>query len=179
MARRLRSTEAGFYHVASRAPAGEELFRDEHDYLRFEMALGQVVDKGGVRCLAACALTTHYHLLVETADGVLPAAMKWLNQAYACAYNARYGRRGHAFADRYLSVPVKRDEQLLAAYRYVVRNPVEAGLCRRPDEWLWGSYPAAVGRGERFAFADAAFMVRCCDGSLAVLKQFVESDSGV
>ncbi len=177
MARRLRPTAAGFYHVAARAPAGEELFRDEHDYLRFELTLGEAVSNGRVRCLAACALTTHYHLLVETADDALPTVMKWLNQGYACSYNARYGRRGHAFADRYLSVPVMYDEQLLATYRYVVRNPVEAGLCRRPEEWLWSSYPAAIGRGDRFAFADAAFMVRCCDGSLAVLREFVESNS--
>jgi len=54
---------------------------------------------------------------------VLQSAMKRLNQRYACAYNARHKRHGHAVSERYLSVPVKRDEQLLTAYRYVVRNP--------------------------------------------------------
>ena len=44
---------------------------------------------------------------------------------------------------------------------------------------MWSSYPAAIGQGTRFAFADAEFMVGCCDGSLAVLRQLVESESGV
>jgi hypothetical protein len=104
-------------------------------------------------------------------------SLQRLNQRYARAYNVRYGRRGHAFAERYLCVPVLSDEQLLTAYRYVVRNPVEAGLCARPGEWMWSSYASAIGRGDRFAFADVAFMVACCDGSLDTLRRFVESEA--
>jgi hypothetical protein len=58
-----------------------------------------------------------------------------------------------------------------------VRNPVEAGLCARPNEWRWSSYPAAIGKGDRFTFADAAFMVSCCDGSLDTLRRFVEAEA--
>ena len=178
MGRPPRPTAAGFYHVATRAQVNEQLFRDESDYLRFEQELRTVTSDAAFRCLAVCAMTTHYHLLVETGDGVLPRAMQRLNQRYARAYNARYGRRGHAFAERYLCVPVLTDEQLLTAFRYVVCNPVEAGLCARPGEWKWSSYPSAIGQGDRFAFADAAFMVGCCDGSLDALRWFVESGSG-
>lgn len=35
--------------------------------------------------------------------------------------------------------------QLLWTLRYVVRNPVENGLCGRPHEWLWSSYRASAG----------------------------------
>jgi putative transposase len=176
MGRPPRPTAAGLYHVAARAQGDERLFRDPADYLRFEQELEAIARDSALRCLAACLLTTHYHLLLETGDGVLPVAMQRLNQRYARAYNARYGRRGHAFSERYLCVPVVSDEQLLTAYRYVVRNPVEAGLCVRPSEWTWSSYPAAIGQGDRFAFADADFMVRCCDGSLDALRWFVEAD---
>jgi REP element-mobilizing transposase RayT len=178
MGRPTRPTAAGFYHVAARAQANEELFRDESDYLRFEQELQSVAQDSAFRCLAVCLMTTHYHLLVETGHGVLPIAMQRLNQRYARAYNVRYGRRGHTFAERYLCVPVLSDEQLLTAYRYVVRNPVEAGLCGRPGEWMWSSYASAIGTGDRFAFADAALMVSCCDGSLDALRRFVESESG-
>ena len=40
----------------------------------------------------------------------------------------------------------------------------------------YGRRAAAYGRGDRFAFADAAFIVRCCDGSLDVLRRFVEAE---
>lgn len=47
--------------------------------------------------IGACALHTHYHLILETAAGVLSRALKQANHRYALTYNARYGRRGHAF----------------------------------------------------------------------------------
>jgi hypothetical protein len=35
-----------------------------------------------------------------------------------------------------------RDGQLLAAYRYLARNPVEAGLVEDPSDWPWSSAAA-------------------------------------
>ncbi len=96
-------------------------------------------------------------MLFETGDGALAPAMKRLNQRYARAFNARHGCRGHAFAERYFCVPLLSDEHLLIAYRYLARNPVEAGLCARPEDWVWSSYPVAIGRKGRFAFVDASF----------------------
>src|ERR1041384_8182634 len=59
MGRKLRETEAGIYHVAARAQVGELLFRDEHDYLRFETEVERIVSPECV-CIAACAIDTHY-----------------------------------------------------------------------------------------------------------------------
>jgi len=175
MPRAPRQTAAGIYHVATRAQVGEQLFRDTADFIRFETELGRALDVEATRCIAACAMTTHYHLLLETGEGALPRLMQRLNQRYARAYNARYGRRGHAFAERYVSVPVLYDEQLLAAYRYIARNPVEASLCDSPGNWPWSSYPAAIGHGSRFGYADPELAIACCDGSLDRLRRFVES----
>jgi hypothetical protein len=36
---------------------------------------------------------------------------------------------------------------VLELSRYVVLNPVRAGLVRSPDEWPWSSYLATVGLG--------------------------------
>jgi REP element-mobilizing transposase RayT len=176
MGRPKRPTAAGFYHVAARGQADERLFRDESDYLRFESELRAVAKDTALRCLGVCVLSTHYHLLLETENGALPVAMQRLNQRYAHTYNQRYGRRGHAFAERYLSVPITSDDHLVTVYRYVMRNPVEAGLCAHPLDWTWSSYPAATGRGSRFEFADPAFIVSCFDGSLESLRLFVESE---
>jgi hypothetical protein len=92
MGRKLRETGAGIYHVAARAAVGALLFRDEHDYLRFE-AEAERIGSSGCVCIAACAIDTHYHLLLQTEDGVLNRVMQRLNRAYSSAFNARYGRR--------------------------------------------------------------------------------------
>ena len=144
MPRKPRETAAGIYHVFARAARDERLFRDDHDFARFEAEVGRIVCDE-CACVAACVLHTHYHLILKTGDGVITRTMQRLNQSYAAAFNARYQRRGHAFAERYSSVRIASDGQLLTAYRYVVRNPVDAGLCSNPAAWPWSSLP----RGDR------------------------------
>jgi len=174
MPRKLRGPTEGIYHVCARAAQGERLFRDEHDFLRFEIELERVLSPE-CTCIAACTLHTHYHLILDTEDGALPRAMHALNFRYASAYNARYSRRGHIFGDRYTSVPVESEEQLMTVYRYVMRNPVAAGVCAEPIDWPWSSYRCALGLRGRFSFADASPVLACFDGSIGQLRRFVET----
>ncbi|MGH7964525.1 MAG: addiction module toxin RelE, partial [Candidatus Binatia bacterium] len=46
------------------------------------------------------------------------------------------------------AVVVQKDAHLLELCRYVVLNPVRAGLVRQVREWRWSSYRATVGQGE-------------------------------
>ena len=162
------------YHVAARAPEGELLFLDDHDFARFESGVERILSPD-CTCVAACALNTHYHLLLQVEDGVLAVAVHLLNSRYAAAYKLRYGKRGHTFGERYMSVPVESDEQLMTVYRYVMRNPVEAGLCAEPAEWQWSSYRSAIGLDGRFSFADPSSVIACFDGSVPRLREFVET----
>ena len=63
-------------------------------------------------------------------------------------FNARHRRSGHLFQGRFGSVTMRSDEQLLHAARYVVRNPVEAGLCDGPGDWAWSSHAATLLGGD-------------------------------
>jgi REP element-mobilizing transposase RayT len=171
MPRRERPTAAGFYHVAARSQRDDELFRDTADVLRFESELRQIV----ATCIAVCVLPTHYHLLLEVGENALSGTVGRLNQRYARAFNARYARRGHAFSERFMSVAVESDEHLMNLYRYVARNPVEAGLCARAEDWSWSSYPTLLGLGDRFAFVDPCVVVELCDGVERV-RRFVDGD---
>jgi len=68
-----------------------------------------------------------------------------VNGVYAQWFNRRHARVGHVFQGRYAARLVQADEHLLAAVRYIVRNPVRAGLCRKPEEWRWSSHRATLG----------------------------------
>ena len=175
MPRRPRETRAGVYHVTTRAADGERLFRDDHDYLRFETEVERILSPE-CTCIAACALGTHYHLVLHVEDGVLPTVVHRLNSRYAGVYKARYGRRGHVYSERYTSVLVESDEHLLTVFRYVARNPVHAGLCELPEDWVWSSYRSAVGLdGGRFTFCDASLVIAACDGSVEQLRRLCEA----
>jgi hypothetical protein len=72
--------------------------------------------------------------------------MQWLNGRYAQWLNWRHGYKGHAFYRRFHSVVVEDEAQLAEVARYIVLNPVRAGLCSAPEEWPWSSYRAMVGK---------------------------------
>jgi hypothetical protein len=92
---------------------------------------------------------THHHLTVRLTRPNLALGMQELHSAYARCFNERHGRRGHVFSERYEPVLLETDAHLLWAHRYVVRNPVEAGLCTTPADWRWSSYRATVGLAPR------------------------------
>jgi len=49
-------------------------------------------------------------------------------------------RVGHVFQGRYKAILVEKDSHLLELCRYVVLNPVRAGMVAKPDHWKWSSY---------------------------------------
>jgi len=59
--------------------------------------------------------------------------------------NRRHRRSGHLFQGRYKAILVDRDSYLLELTRYVVLNPVRAGMVRDAGDWQWSSYLAMVG----------------------------------
>jgi len=58
--------------------------------------------------------------------------------------NRKHGRTGHLFRNHYSRWPIETDEHLHEAVRYIVPNPVRAGICAKPEQWPWSSYRAAA-----------------------------------
>ena len=138
--------EEGIFHVATRAVAESFAYREISDRLDFLNFLSTTVGTYKWRCQSYCLMGTHYHLIVQTPHANLAAGMQMLNGRYAQRFNWRHRRRGHLFGGRFMSVLIEDDTHLMAAHRYVARNPVRAGLCSDPAGWRWSSYRALVGR---------------------------------
>ena len=146
MARPLRLEFPGaMYHVMARGNARQPIFLLEEDYHRFLENIGHVARRYDWRLWAYCLMGNHYHLVVETRRATLSRGMRQINGVYAQAFNRRHQRAGHLFQGRFRAIPIHRDRYLLELSRYVVLNPVRAGLGERPDDWAWSSYGATVG----------------------------------
>jgi REP element-mobilizing transposase RayT len=146
MARPLRLEFAGaLYHVTSRGDRREPIYDDDKDRVAFLTILGRVVSDCNWVCYAWCLMTNHYHLVVETPDGNLAKGMRQFNGVYTQYSNRRHGRVGHLFQGRYKAILVDEEAYLLEVARYVVLNPVRAGMVRAPGEWPWSSYRAMAG----------------------------------
>jgi REP-associated tyrosine transposase len=144
------------YHLIARGNARQRVYRGRADYELFLDLLDHCRERFGLLCHGYCLMGNHYHLVIETPRPNLPVAMRQLNGLYARRFNLRYGRCGHVFQARYRSILVERDSQLLATCRYVVVNPVRAGICTDPAGYRWSSYRATIGLAEppRFLCTD-------------------------
>lgn len=145
MSRPLRiELPGGLHHVTSRGDRREAIYRDEQDRLDWLAVLGEVCSRFNWRCHAYCEMTNHYHVVVETPDANLSQGMRQLNGVYTQATNRRHGLVGHLFQGRFKAILVERDAYLLELARYVVLNPVRAGMVAEAGDWPWSSYRAMV-----------------------------------
>lgn len=146
MARPLRvEFEHALYHVHARGNERASIFRDDRDRTWLLDGLKQVVERYGWICHAFCLMGNHYHLMVETPNANLSLGMRQLNGVYAARFNRRHGRAGHLFEGRFKAWLVEKDAYALGVARYIVLNPVRAGLCTDPRQWRWSSYRATAG----------------------------------
>lgn len=160
MARPLRVEYPGaLYHVTSRGDGREDIYADEADRLEFLAVLAAVVNRFGWRLFAYCLMDNHYHLLVETPRANLSSGMRQLNGIYTQRFNRRHGRVGHVFQGRFKAILVDKDAYLLELSRYVVLNPVRAGVVKDPGRYRWSSYRASAGLEAAPAWLDAGALL--------------------
>jgi putative transposase len=127
----------GTYHVTGRGGGPSSIFRQDDDRTLFLSMLERVTQRGPWSFHALCLMETHYHLVFTATRERLSWGMHRLNGLYAHHFNAKYGRWGHLFGDRFACRVVEHESYLASLCRYVVLNPVRAGLCSRAAEWPW------------------------------------------
>lgn len=127
------------HHVTQRSVEHSSVFVTDADRRTYLRLLHGNLQPAGVRLLAWCLMTNHVHLvLVPETAGSLAALMRRVHGRYAQYFNARAGRCGHLWQNRFFGCAMD-ETHLWRALRYVERNPVRAGLVRCAEEYLWSS----------------------------------------
>ena len=154
------------------------MFIDDFDRTEFCRRLGYAIGDFAWTCHTFCLMTTHYHLLVDADLNRLQPGMHRLNGPYAQAFNKRHGRWGHLRGARYSAEPVLSEGHFLRAYRYIIRNPVKAGLCEETQDWRWSSYRGTMGLDKPFWFVTHRRVLSCFgpleDKAIPKLRDFAE-----
>jgi putative transposase len=141
MPRSLRQSLGGYcYHVFNRGNARQTVFHKPEDYDAFLKAMRHATDQVPMRLLAACLMPNHFHLVVwPEKDGDLSRWMQWLTSTHVRRYHKHHDSSGHVWQGRFKAFAIQDDDHLLTVFRYVERNPVRAGLCKRSTDWRWSS----------------------------------------
>ena len=133
-------------HIVQRGHNRAACFRRDSDYLLYLLHLRELSEKHGCQVHAYCLMTNHVHILLTpaTADACT-LLMRDLGQRYVQHFNRRYGRTGTLWEGRYRSFLAETARYVLACYRYIELNPVDAGMREHPGDYRWSSYSVNSG----------------------------------
>ncbi len=161
MARPLRIEYPGaWYHVMNRGAAGQPIFATDRQRKYFLSLLADTAGRFNAEWHAYCLMGNHYHLLLRTPDGNLQRIMRQINGVYTQHYNRTSERDGALFRGRYKAVLVDAQSYWLQLSRYIHRNPIEAGLVTRLEDYPWSSYPAYIGVAEAPGWLTSRYVLK-------------------
>ena len=95
----------------------------------------KVREISGFNPFACCPMGNPVHLSLQTAKEPLEQAMRRTGMRHAVWYNSKYERAGHLFQDRYKSEAVKDEVYFVTVLRYILNNPVKAGICGKASDY--------------------------------------------
>lgn len=124
------------------------IFTDDQDkHVFLERARAQF-DGDSMAVLVWTLMRNHPHMFTRTEAGSLSKAMHRLGTGYAGYFNRRHDRKGHVYQNRFKSILVEDEDYLFRLIRYVLLNPLRAGIVRDLEgleRYRWTAYPALLG----------------------------------
>ncbi len=149
---RMRRTVVPEYphHILQRGHNGQEVFKEEEDYLKYLKDLRELKEKLNVKVYGWCLLPNELHLLIDPRfnPDMLSEMMKALAARTTRHRNRKGNRTGTLWESRYRSSVIQRGHWTLACLRYLEKRPVLLGLADAPARFPWSSFNMRMGREE-------------------------------
>lgn len=147
------------YHICVRGNNKQDIFLDNEDREEYLKRVRNYEERYKMQIYAYCLMTNHVHLLIYDNNQDISKFMQGLSLSYVIYFNKKYGRTGHLFQDRFTSVMIKNDMQLIYVSKYIHLNPVRANIVNKARDYKWSSYSAyEVGR-DRNNIVDCTFLL--------------------
>lgn len=136
-----RGQLAGYaYHIINRGNGGATIFNNTGDYQVFLDLLCEAKSKFAVKVFGFCLMPNHFHLVLQPETVMtLSTFMQWWLTSHVRRYHRRRGSSGHVWQGRFKSFPIQQDGHFLTVLRYILCNPIRAGIVERVNQWPWSS----------------------------------------
>ena len=114
-----------------------------------------------------------YLLIKDTGPNVIAASMQLIAGRTGQDYNARKGRHGAFWEDRYHATAIETDEHLHRCLAYIDLNMVRAGVVDHPIKWVNSGYHEIQQPPKRYRVIDLAGLLGLC--SFSKLAEFQQA----
>ena len=138
-------SKTNVYHIILRGINQQIIFEEEEDFQYFVTILSKCKEMCEYKIHAYCLMNNHIHLLLEEGTEPLSKVFKRICDRYVYWFNHKYDRVGPLFQDRFRSEPVETEEYFLTVVRYILQNPVKAGIVSSVNQYKWCNYSAFLG----------------------------------
>ena len=153
-----KQSKTGVYHIMLRGNNKQQIFLDDNDNRQFLKILLEYKEKCNYNVYAYCLMGNHLHLLLKINEVPLENVMKRIVTKFVYNYNVKYARVGHLFQGRFKSEPIEDDASLLQVIRYIHLNPVKAGMCAKPENYIFSSYNEYINGKDEISVTDTKFV---------------------
>ena len=127
------------HHIIQRGNRRQKVFFQQDDYDEYLRLLNSYSHRFNIDVLAYCLMPNHIHIIVMPHKGSsLAQAIGETHRNYTRFINFREKWRGYLWQGRFSSY-ILDERYLLAATRYILLNPVRAGLAKKPWDYKWSS----------------------------------------
>ena len=173
-----QKSPTGIYHVMIRGINRGYIFDTDTEKEHFLEILQGIKKDSDFELYAYALMDNHVHLLIKEASDDIGIIMKRIGIRYAAWYNGYHDRVGHLFQDRFRSEVIQDDKQFLATLRYIIRNPVKAGICKQSGDYVWSSFNEYANRDDLInaSFALQLFSTNI-DNQIAEFKSFIDIET--
>jgi putative transposase len=110
-----------------------------------------------MRIIAYCLMPNHWHLLLwPERAGELSRFLHRVTGMHASRRRRETSTTGQGavYQSRFHAVGVGDTKHLFVVWRYIERNPLEAALVSRAEDWPWSSAAQAAGRSSELRLDD-------------------------
>ena len=136
------------HHITQRGNFRQNVFEDDEDRWKYLNWIQEYSNKYKLSTLAYCLMPNHIHFIaIPSREDSFARTFNTAHMRYAQYANRKMQRTGHLWQGRFFSC-VLDEQHLMAAARYIERNPVRAKLVDKPWQWKWSSAAAHTQKGK-------------------------------
>lgn len=137
------------HHITQRGNYKQDVFESNHDRTKYLSIIEKYQRRYNLKILSYCLMTNHVHFVaIPEKVNSMSLTFRDTHMVYSHYLNKKKGVAGHLWKGRFYSC-VMDEFHLLAGVRYIERNPVRAGLVKKPWEWEWSSAAYHCGKSHK------------------------------